>query len=102
MTADPAIQRRAKELVREAQVTLSAIRALADSDVRDPLADPATLARAITAGVLDAPHLRNNPYARGEIVTRIDERGACVAVDPANGRALAEAERIARLGIPSG
>jgi len=102
MTADPAIQQRAKELVREAQVTLKAIRALADPGVRDPLTDPATLARAVTAGVLDAPHLRNNPYARGKIVTRIDERGACIVVDPANGRALAETERIARLDIAIG
>jgi len=97
MTADPAIQERTEELVREAQVTLEAIRALAGPDVADPLTDPATLARAVTAGILDAPHLRNNPFARGQIVTRIDARGACVAVDPATGRALAEAERISRL-----
>ncbi len=48
-----------------------------------PSRDPATLARAVTSGILDAPHLRNNRYACGRIVTRIDERGACVAVDAA-------------------
>ncbi len=99
MTADPAVQQRKEELVREAEVTLEAIRALAGPDVADPLTDPATLARAVTAGVLDAPHLRNNPFARGQIVTRIDPRGACVVVDPATGRALSEEERIASLGI---
>ncbi|MGA9348774.1 MAG: methionine synthase, partial [Anaerolineae bacterium] len=78
-------------------VTLEAIRTLAGPDVDDPLADPATLARAVTAGVLDAPHLRNNPFARGQIVTCIDPRGACVAVDPATGKALSEEERISRL-----
>jgi len=49
--------------------------------------------------VLDAPHLRNNPFARGQIVSRIDSRGSCVAVDPATGRTLSEGERIAGLDI---
>lgn len=99
MAADPAVQQRKEELVRETQVTLEAIRALAGPDVPDPLTDPATLARAVTSGVLDAPHLRNNPFARGQVVTRIDDRGACVAVDPATGRVLSEEERMAGLGI---
>jgi len=98
LTADPAVQQRRAELVDEARVTLAAIHALADPGVPDPLTDPATLARAVTSGLLDAPHLRNNPFARGQIVTRIDDRGACVAVDPAAGQALTEMERIARLG----
>ncbi len=99
MTADPAVQARKEELMREAEITLAAIRALADEEVADPLTDAATLTRAVTRGVLDAPHLRNNPFARGEVVTRIDRRGACVAVDPDTGRPITEAERIARLGI---
>ena len=102
MTAAPAVQQRKEELVQEARVTLDAIRALAGPDVADPLTDPATLARAVATGVLDAPHLRNNPYARGQIVTRIDQRGACVTADPASGRELPEAERIAALSIVSG
>ncbi len=99
MAADPAVQQRKEELVRETRVTLEAIRALAGPDIPDPLTDPATLARAVTSGVLDAPHLRNNSFARGQVVTRIDDRGACVAVDPATGRALSEEERMAGLGI---
>jgi hypothetical protein len=99
MTADPDVQQRQGELVQEAQVTLQAIRALADPGVSDPLTDPVTLARAVTSGVLDAPHLCNNPFARGQIVTAIDSHGACVAVDPATGQALSEAERITNLGI---
>jgi methylmalonyl-CoA mutase cobalamin-binding subunit len=97
MTADPAIQERKEELMREAQVTLETICSLAAPEVADPFTDSFTLARAVTAGVLDAPHLRNNPFARGQIATRIDSRGACVAVDPAMGRALSEKERISRL-----
>jgi hypothetical protein len=99
MTRDPSVQARREELIREAGVTLDAIRSLAGPGVTDPLTDPATLARAVTAGVLDAPHLRNNPFARGEIVSRIDERGACVAIDAESGRPISEAERLARLGL---
>ena len=98
MTADPVIQERKEELIREAQVTLAAIRALAGPGVVDALTDPATLARAVAVGVLDAPHLGNNPYARGQIVTRVDSRGACVALDPATGQAWSEQERIGCLG----
>jgi hypothetical protein len=97
MTADPAVQERKRELIREAQLTLEAIRSLAESDVDDPFTDSATLMRAVTTGILDAPHLRNNPFARGQIVTLIDERGACVVVDPTTGKALSEEERVGRL-----
>jgi len=81
MTADPAVQARKDELVREAWEMLARIGALAEGGVADPLTDPATLARAVTSGILDAPHLKNNPFARGAVVTRIDKRGACVAVE---------------------
>jgi methylmalonyl-CoA mutase cobalamin-binding subunit len=99
MTADPAVQARKEELLCEAKVTLEAIRALSDPETTDPLADPTTLARAVARGILDAPHLRNNPYARGQITTRVDGRGACVAVNETTGRSLSEEERIARLGL---
>jgi hypothetical protein len=95
MAADPRVQARKGELISEAQVTLEAIRSLAPQDVADPFTDPGTLARAVTVGILDAPHLRNNPYARGEILTRVVQ-GACVAVDSA-GRPLPERTRLARL-----
>ncbi len=97
MTVDPAVQQRKEELVREAQVTLQGIGRLAGPGVTDPWTDPPILARAVSMGILDAPHLRNNLYARGEIVTRIDQRGACVAVDAASGSAISEQERLERL-----
>jgi hypothetical protein len=99
LTADPAVQQRRAELVDEARVTLSAIHALGEHVAPDPLTDPATLARAVSRGVLDAPHLRNNPFALGQIITRIDARGACIAIDPASGRALGEKERMIHLGL---
>jgi hypothetical protein len=101
MSFDPTIQQRRSELVRQVRYTLDVIRSLAGPKAQDPLTDPATLARAVTTGVLDAPHLRNNPFARGQAVTRIDERGACVAVDPATGHTLSEEGRIAALRIRS-
>ncbi|PKO23671.1 MAG: methionine synthase [Chloroflexi bacterium HGW-Chloroflexi-1] len=82
MAFDPRVQARQAELIAEAQVTLEAMRGLAGPGVADPLTDPRTLARAVTSGLLDAPHLKANRFARGQISTRIDERGACVAVDP--------------------
>ena len=99
LTADPAVRTRSDELVAEAQVTLQAISGLAQSSVTDPLTDPGTLARAVKSGILDAPHLRNNRFALGQMQTRIDSRGACVPVDPSTGRAWSEAERLASLGL---
>lgn len=87
-----AVQVRCVDLVAEARVTLDAIRNLAGRGVDDPWADAATLAKAVTTGVLDAPQLKNNPFGRGLIATRI-VNGACVAVNE-NGRVLTERERL--------
>jgi len=92
MTADPAVQARRDQLIVESNDMLDAIRALADPGVSDPLADAATLARAVSLGILDAPQLRNNAFAPGHIQTRIID-GASVSVDD-DGKPIAEAERI--------
>ena len=98
MRLDPHVQQRVKELVAEAQITLDAIRRLGRAGCRR------SLHRARHAGACrnspaswTRPHLRNNPYARGQIVTRIDRRGACVAVETVNGRPLSETERLTGL-----
>ncbi len=98
MTADPVVQHRKGELIREAQVTLEAIKKLAGPNVSDPWTDPTTLARAVSTGILDAPHLKGSPIAKGQIVTQIID-GACLAIDPETGKPLNEAERLARLGV---
>jgi hypothetical protein len=95
MTADERVQARKTELVQEARVTLKAIAALAPVGTPDPLTDPRTLALAVQSGILDAPHLRNNPYARGLVNNRV-VHGACVAVDAA-GQPLSEQNRIGLL-----
>jgi hypothetical protein len=99
MSADPAVQARKVELVREAWVTLSAIQDLVVESGVDALTDPPTLARAVTSGILDAPQLTNNPYGRGQVITQIDDRGACVTIDPLTGQALPETERLKVLSV---
>jgi len=101
MSVDPIVQDRKAELISEARVTLEAIRAMAGSQVKDALTDPETLTKAVSAGIMDAPQLRNNPFARGEIVTRIDKRGACIAVDQNGEEKISEEQRIAALNIKS-
>lgn len=78
MTADPKIQARANQLEEEANALLGKIRAL-HQGADDPLTDAATLTRAVTTGLLDAPQLRNNKFALGKVKTRI-VNGACVEV----------------------
>jgi methylmalonyl-CoA mutase cobalamin-binding subunit len=95
-THDPRVQARREALVAETGVLLAAIRGLAGPGVADPLADAATLARAVRSGLLDAPQLKGNRFGKGSVVTRIVD-GACLAVDPASARPLSEAERIDRL-----
>jgi hypothetical protein len=97
MTVDPLVQARSRGLVQEASVTLKSIRSLARSGVSDALVDPPTLTRAVTLGILDAPHLRNNPFALGRIQTRLIG-GACQAVNE-HGQPISEAERLAKIGI---
>ncbi len=92
------IRERQEQLVEEARLLLEALRALPDHHVDDPWTDPETLARAVQVGLLDAPHLCGNPHAAGKVATQI-RNGACVAIDRKSGRALAEKERLARLGF---
>ncbi|HKI52805.1 MAG TPA: cobalamin B12-binding domain-containing protein [Anaerolineales bacterium] len=95
MTADKAITKRRKELVKDANLLLEAISALAGPEAGDPLTDAATLTRAVTAGLMDAPQLRNNKFGRGEVRTRI-VNGASVAVD-LKGKPLTETRRLSTL-----
>jgi methylmalonyl-CoA mutase cobalamin-binding subunit len=95
MTSDPVVKRRKEELLTDARVTLEAIIGLAAPGIEDPWTDAATLAKAVKSGILDAPQLKNNPFARGQVRTYI-VNGMCVAVD-SNGHPLSEPDRLARL-----
>ncbi len=98
-TRDSLVQARKEELVQEARVTLDAIRTLAPASVADPLADALTLTQAVHRGILDAPQLANNPHGRGEVVTSIDARRTCVAIDPKSGQTIDEATRLSALAL---
>lgn len=95
MTADPAITKRRKQLVKDARLLLEALSSLAEPGVNDPITDPATLTRAVTCGLMDAPQLRNNKFGRGEVRTAILD-GANMAVD-SKGKAISEKVRLAKL-----
>lgn len=98
-STDPQVQARKQELVHEAHIMLEALSKMAPAGVADPYVNPGTLAQAVVSGLLDAPHLRNNRFARGQTVTRIDRRGACVAVHPVSGQLLGERQRLSDLGL---
>ena len=97
LTQDELVQERVTELVENAKILIEAIYSLAPKGIKDPLADPITLATAVTNGLLDAPQLKNNPFGRGEVVTKIDRRGACIVVDETSGEEIEEKERIDKL-----
>ena len=91
MRADPLVEERKGELLAETQVLLDAIRSLG-SELPDPLLDVDVLARAVAIGLLDAPQLVNNPFARGAIRTRSLE-GAIRTVDRV-GNPIPEQQRV--------
>ena len=92
MLKDAAIQQRKDELISETRITLTAISNLAKNIDCDPFTDPDSLARAVSSGILDAPHLKNNPFAPGTIQTQIIN-GACEAVDR-KGDKITETQRL--------
>jgi methylmalonyl-CoA mutase cobalamin-binding subunit len=92
MAADPVIQAQAAHLAAEARLTLQAIRQLDGSLNPDPWVEPAILSRAVKEGILDAPQLLNNPFAAGQIKTKVVD-GACIAIDD-RGEPLPEAIRL--------
>ncbi|MGQ9630709.1 MAG: cobalamin B12-binding domain-containing protein [bacterium] len=94
ITRDPAIRKRKRQLIEEANLILQAILDLGEAE--DPLTDPNVLARAVRMGILDAPHLRGSGVAPGDVVT-MPVDGCYVAIEPSSGRALSERKRLARI-----
>jgi hypothetical protein len=94
MTSDPFVLHRKNQLISEAQFTLEAIRSLASEDIDDPFIDAEVLSTSVTSGIMDAPQLKNNPYGRGEVRTRIIS-GACLVVD-SEGNPIPESVRLGK------
>jgi hypothetical protein len=92
LTQDSEIEERKDYLVTEAKVVLKQIKDFLGSYSPDPLADPLCLTKMVQAGFLDAPHLKGNPAALGEIRTR-PINGGYDSIDYA-GFKLKESERI--------
>ncbi len=91
---DQVIRSRVKYLKAEVKLTLQAIRNLAGKGVEDAFTDPTTLARAVELGILDAPQLKNNPFAPGTSRTNII-KGSSVEIDE-NGKPISESKRLAK------
>ncbi len=97
MTQAPEVQQWKNILVEEARTLLNHIRVIAPLGVDDPWIDPPTLAKAVTIGLLDAPQLKNNKFALGQVKTRIID-GASIAIDE-HGLPLSQRERIGKLMV---
>lgn len=95
---DPEIASRKNELINEARVLIHAIRELGHDTGPEPLVEPVTYVRAVQTGLLDAPLLRGNPIAKGELRTKMID-GACRAIDPDTDEVLTEEERIRGMDI---
>jgi hypothetical protein len=95
VAADPAVQQRRSALRQDAMEIIEAIRTLGSGASDDPLLDVEVLARAMEVGLLDAPHLRDNPFACGRVRTQAVD-GAIVPLDE-QGKPLVEARRVARV-----
>ena len=95
MTSSPLVQERKRILIKESMLLLESIRDLANRAVADPWTDAATLTKAVSTGLLDAPQLKNNKCGRGLMRTRII-KGTSQAVDE-HGNALDEFTRIKKL-----
>ncbi len=95
LSIDPDVQERKKYLIQEAKILLRNIQERFSKISPDPLSDPICLAQIVKTGLLDAPHLLNNPAALGKIRT-IPTNGGYDAVDK-QGNILSEAQRITQL-----
>lgn len=95
MTQDQSVMDRKNELISEAMVLLNNLKKLYPES-HDSWCDPAALADAIKRGIIDAPHLRGNPSAKGTLETRIID-GKCLAYSKSLGRAITESERLSEL-----
>lgn len=92
LTKDENVQNRKRQLIEEANIILDSIKSLGPG-AEDPLSDPDTLVKAVKLGILDAPQLKGNPAASGQLKTRM-VKSALFAYDEENTRIIPEKERI--------
>ncbi|HYE84576.1 MAG TPA: methionine synthase [Clostridia bacterium] len=95
MSQDREVQKRKNELLKEARLLLDTVIELYPES-QDPWSDPVVLEDIIKRGIIDAPHLRGNPSARGTLETRIVD-GKCMAYSRELERVVTEKERLEEL-----
>ncbi len=92
LSKDVNVQRRKTELIEEAKLIIDSIKSLSP-EIDDPLTDPDTLVKAVKLGILDAPQLKGNSIAKGELKTRMVS-GALYAYDEESAKIIHEKERL--------
>ena len=92
------IEKRKRSLIEQAQWIINLIPQLAKNpqEQQNPWTNPQVLNRLIQYGIFDAPHLINNPFAKGEIKTDLIE-GACCSIDKHLQKPINEIERITKI-----
>jgi len=91
------IEKRKQFLIQQAKWIVNLIPKLTKYPLkkRDPWINPEVLYRLVKLGIFDAPHLKNNPFGKGEIKTRIIN-GACDSIGITN-KPINEIERIKQI-----
>ncbi|MFX1256787.1 MAG: methionine synthase [Promethearchaeota archaeon] len=92
---DKKIQKRKEELVRQAKWIVDLIPRLAKklAELKSPWTNYKILNRLVKYGIFDAPHLKNNEFALGQIKTKIVD-GACYSWKESTQMVIDEIERI--------
>lgn len=95
---DDRIKKRKEELIKQAEYIVNIIPRLVRSEKERDNAwiNYKVLTRVVKYGIFDAPHLINNPFALGQIKTKIID-GACYSWDDKINSKLDEIERIKRI-----
>lgn len=89
------IVKRKNQLIQQAQDIIHIIPNLTKNfeEAKNPYTNPMVLNRLVKYGIFDAPHLKNNKFAKGEIQTKII-KGACYSWDSNRDKIYDEIERI--------
>jgi methylmalonyl-CoA mutase cobalamin-binding subunit len=92
---DERILKRKEELVKQAHWILNLVPLLAKKsfELENPFINHNVLARLVKYGIFDAPHLKNNKFAKGQINMKIIN-GACYSWDEIQQKQIHEIERI--------
>ncbi|MHA1491089.1 MAG: hypothetical protein ACTSRI_15760, partial [Promethearchaeota archaeon] len=92
---DDKILKRKEELIKQARWIINLIPSLAKDaiEAEHPYTNYKVLNRLVKYGIFDAPHLKNNKFALGQIETKMIN-GACYSWNNTSNKKLDEIERI--------